>query len=123
MTNVMQFPRGRPVPPPRPAIEDELLKVELRIAELRLAQFKAEMRHMRALWTWWAIKRLVWLAVLLWLLTTVFARAAEAGQFRQFFNSNGGYEGSSSRPGNGRFTNFYDRNGRYVGTELRRGRR
>lgn len=123
MTNVMQFPRSRGVPPPRPAIEERLLEAELKIAELRLAQLKAETRQLNALWAWWAFKRLAWLAVLLWLLMTAFGRAAEAGTFRTFYNANGGYEGSSVRPGNGRFTNYYDRNGRYVGTEFRRGRR
>jgi hypothetical protein len=123
MSNVIRF-RGR-VPltaPPAADLVEQLAGVELELARTRLARLKLELRQARMLTTWWALKRLAFVGFLLWLLST-FAGAAEAGTFRNYYNANGGFEGSSVQSSGSRFRNFYDRNGRLVGTEVRRGRR
>ena len=63
--------------------------------------------------------------IILALLLTTFAGAAEAGQWRTFYGANGNYEGSSSTPGRQRQVHELLRSQWSVhpGTEIRRGRR
>jgi hypothetical protein len=123
MSNVMQFPGARPVPP-KPAVDAllaELTAIEIEIARARLAQVRLETRQARVLWAWWCFKRMLFWGLALWLLSTLFAGAVEAGNFRNFYGPNGNFVGSSNTPGGGRFTNFYNRDGRLVATEVRVG--
>ena len=121
MTNVVQFPARRlPPMPDVDALLAERTAVEIELARAQLARIRSETRQKRG-------------SLVLVLLQEICSGASCCGRWSRwrrpprpvdsssFYNANGGYAGSSLRPGNGKFTNFYDRNGQYVGTEVRHG--
>jgi hypothetical protein len=123
MSNVIRF-RSRSRPPPEPTIDGlvrELTMVEIELARARIAQIRSETRQANALWAWWCLKRAVFWGALLWLLTTVFASAAEAqsSSSRSFYDGRGSFAGSSVTRGN--TTSFSDGRGRFSGSAIRHG--
>jgi hypothetical protein len=63
MSNIVQFPSGRYLPP-TPTVDaliGELATVEIELARARLAQIQLETRQATVLWTWYCLKRaLLW---------------------------------------------------------------
>jgi hypothetical protein len=126
MKNVVKFP-GRntrpPPPPPEPEsnLDNELRKVELQIAEVHLAQFKAQMRQLNAMWFWYCFKRLLFWGALFWLVMHMSAAKADPWTTRSYYDGRGSFAGSSSTHDNR--SSFYDSSGRFSGSAIRYGNR
>jgi hypothetical protein len=137
MSTLIKFPgRLRPQsPPPR----NELAALELELVRTRLAQIRSETRQANAFWFCYYLKKAMFWAVLLWLMTILIGAAHAQtrsfydgqGQFAgssvtrgnssSFYGSNGSFTGSSVRNGNSR--SFYDDQGRFVGSSINTGPR
>ena len=119
MTNVHAFPGKRqriPVTSTDDDVRDQLASIELELARARLAQIKAETSQARTLWAWYCFKKILWLAVILWLVS-VFAGGAKAQNQTTFRDSRGSTTGTAAVTGN--TTTFRDAGGRTVGTASR----
>jgi hypothetical protein len=114
ISNVMQLPGTRYVPP-TPPIVDALMEIELELARARLAQIQLETRQAGVLWFWYCAKRVLFFGLALWLLTT----CAQA-QTRSFYDDEGRFVGSSIQ--RGKWTNFHNGQGRFDGSTIRNGK-
>jgi hypothetical protein len=120
MSNVVRFPGGRYVPqaPTVDALIGELATVEIELARARIAQIRSETRQANALWTWYCFKKALFWGFVLWALCTFMAPAK--AEFRNFYNANGNFAGSSIQ--RGKWTNFYGPNGSFAGASIRNGK-
>jgi hypothetical protein len=138
MSNIVQFPSGRYLPP-TPTVDaliGELATVEIELARARLAQIQLETRQATVLWTWYCLKRALLWGFALWLLATLMAPAKADSIRKTFYDRNGAFLGNSIERGNsgsyydgagrfsgsairhGKWTSFYDGRGRYTGSSV-----
>jgi hypothetical protein len=69
MTNLVQFPgqsRPQPVAP-----HEELAALEIEYVRARLAQIRSETRQANIFWFWFCFRKLMFWAVVLWLLARI----------------------------------------------------
>jgi hypothetical protein len=104
MNQVLQFPNGRS--PPKASVDhliDELAQVELELARARIAQIHSETRRSNTLWLSYCLRRVLVWGFLFWLVSTMFATAADAGWRGRRDTAIG-------------TTSFYDKSGHFTGS-------
>jgi hypothetical protein len=118
MSNIVQFPSGRYLPP-TPTVDaliGELATVEIELARARLAQIQLETRQATVLWTWYCLKRALLWGFALWLLATLMAPAKADSIRKTFYDRNDAFLGNSIERGNS--GSYYDGAGRFSGSSL-----